>query len=150
MDIERFEALALAYGGAPGRWPAAERDAALDFLTREPDAARAALKAAESLDLALDCWRAPEVSANLRDRVLALAPKARAPKALASPRGFGFWLSGAGFAAAALAGVIVGVAASSAAVSDVRADTVLSATLTNENESALAPFTVGALEGRTT
>jgi hypothetical protein len=149
MDAERFETLAMAYGGDLRRWPEADRDAAEAFRAAAPEAARAILCEADDLDAALHEWRPPVVSAALRDRVLASAPRAKM-MAGPAPRGLGFWLSGAGFAAAAVAGVIVGVAASSAAVSNARADEVLAATLSNDGDSALAPFTLGYGGARTT
>lgn len=140
MDTDRFETLAAAYGGDLRRWPEAEQAAAEDFRRRQPEAARAMLEEAADLDFALGAWRVPAPSAALREAVLAAAPKPRARK-----RGLGLWLSGAGFAAAATAaGVIVGVAASNAAVSDLRADALLSATLPQDG-STLAAFTVGTI-----
>ncbi|HTK36597.1 MAG TPA: hypothetical protein VL358_15100 [Caulobacteraceae bacterium] len=149
MDAERFETLAMAYGGDLRRWPEADRDAAEAFRARTPGAAGALLRQAQALDAVLDDWRSPAPSAALRDRVL-MGPPPRARKAGSmgiSPRGLGFWLSGAGFAAAVLAGVVVGVTASTAAVSDARADAVLSATLAND-EDAQAAFTVGSAGAR--
>ncbi len=141
MDAERFETLALAYGRDLGRWPAEEREAARTLLAGSPSLA-AVLDEAGDLDDALDAWRTPAPSAALRERVLASAPKRRR----SGFGGFGLWLSGAGFAAAA-AGVVVGVAVCSAAVSDVRADGLLSAALANETAAALAGFTVGEAGG---
>jgi len=140
MDADRFNTLAAAYGGDLRRWPEAERAAAEDFRRRQPEAARTMLEEAADLDFALDAWRVAAPSAALREAVLAAAPKPRTRR-----RGLGLWLSGAGFAAAAtVAGVVVGVAASNAAVSDLRADALLSATLPQEN-STLTAFTVGAI-----
>lgn len=147
MDVERFETLALAYGGDLRRWPESDRDAAEAFRLRSPEAARAVLGAAGDLDVVLHAWSPPVVPAGLRERVLASAPAPKARPA-AAPRGFRYWLSGAGFAAVAVAGVIVGVIASSAAVSNERADAVLSATLSNEGDTAQAPFTIGSGEAR--
>lgn len=149
MDVERFETLALAYGGDLRRWPEAERNAAEAFVAGSPEAARAVLREAGDLDAVLDGWASPAPSAALRERVLAAAPKDRT-RVRPLRHGLGLWLSGAGFAAVAAAGVVVGFAASSAAVSNVRADTLLSATLPNESEPALTPFTVGAFGTRAT
>ena len=145
MDVERFETLAQAHGGDLRRWPEDERAAAEAFRAASPEAAAAMLRDAGDLDAALGAWRVPSPDAALRDRILASAPRARAQ---AAPRGFGFWLSGAGFAAVAVAGLVVGLAASNAAVSDARADALLSAALSNEGDAAASPFTVGALPAR--
>ena len=147
MEIERFETLAQAYGADLRRWPELERAAAEALLAHRPDQARAILLEAQGLDAVHDDWRAPVPSAALREAVMATAPRSRREL---SWRGFGFWLSGAGFAAAALAGVVVGVAASNAAVSDARADALLSAALSNEGDTAATPFTVGSIGVRTT
>ena len=142
MDVDRFETLAQAYGGDPGRWPEAERAAAEAFRFASPAEAERVLAEAADLDFALDAWRVSAPSAALRGRVLAAAPSPRPRR-----RSLGLWLSGAGFAAAAaVAGVMVGVAASNAAVSDIRADALLSATLPQEG-AALAAFTLGAAGG---
>ena len=146
MDVERFETLALAYGGDLRRWPQAERAAGEAFRAREPAAADEALSAAQALDFALDGWTSPAPSAALRQAVLAAAPKTRARPA---GRGLGFWLSGAGLVAAAAAGVIVGFTASTAAVSNDRADAVLQATLPREGDTQLTPFTLGETAIRT-
>jgi hypothetical protein len=154
MDIERFETLALAYGGDVARWPATERDAAEAFSRASPEAARKLLADAALVDATLQAWRTGPPSAALRDRILATAPKPRAPRRLGRDfgrrRGLAFWLSGAGFAAAALAGLVVGVAASSQAVSDMRADVLLSSTLSNDGDSGLSSFTLGATDARAT
>ncbi len=143
MDIKRFEELAEAYGGDIARWPTAEQTGGRAYLAADPDAARAALARAADLDEALDAWRVPHPSMALRDTVLAAAPRARPARAAGSPMGLWLWLSGAGFAAAAVAGVIVGIAASDAAFYDMRADTVLSAAPPAEADQGLAPYAVG-------
>jgi ferric-dicitrate binding protein FerR (iron transport regulator) len=137
MEIERYQRLAEAYGGDVGRWPEAERQAALEWRARDPDAASAVLAAAAALDAALDAWRPPAATADLRERVLATAPRPRPVR-----RGFGFWLSGAGLAAAGAAGVIFGMAGFGAAVSDARADDLLAVALPDDPTAAFAPFTV--------
>lgn len=138
MNTERYTSLAEAYGADIRRWPDADRDAARDWQAREPEAARRALAEALVLDEALDAWRPPAASADLRERILALAPK---PRAVLS--GVRLWLSGAGLAAACAAGVVVGMAGSSAAVSDARADELLAAAAAPDDPSAsLIPFTV--------
>lgn len=110
MTRERFEDLAQAYGGAIARWPAAERDAAYQVLREAPEFAQAALSQAEALDAALDAWRPPAVSHDLRERVVAAAIVAvRRAGRLTWLWGAG---AGAGLAAASAAGLIVGVALS--------------------------------------
>lgn len=102
MGLDRFEILIDAYGAEPGRWPPAERAEALALLAREPRA-QALAQAAAELDGLLDRAPAPAPSDLLRHRVLATAPGRRAG---ISPLG---WASGAGWAAAAAAGVLVGI-----------------------------------------
>lgn len=132
MDRARFEMLAEAYGADLRRWPAVERDAAALFASAEPEIARAILAEADDLDHLL--FAAPSVvpSTALRQAVLAAAPKARP-----DPRGLAFWLSGAGFAAAAVAGVIVGTSAASLAVRDARTEAVLAEVLPGETMEIL-------------
>lgn len=137
MDIERYRSLAEAYGADMRRWPEDQRDAALALHVREPDAAGKILAEAAILDGALDAWRPPAVSFDLRERVMAAAPR---PRAARGGR-FGLWLSGAGLAAACAAGIVVGMAGSAAAVSDARADELLAAA-SDDAATALTPFTV--------
>ena len=137
MNTERYERLAEAYGADIGRWPQADREAARVFQAREPEAARRILAEAAALDHLLHRWSTPAPGAALRERVLAGAPRPRAAR-----RGFGFWLSGAGLAAAGVAGLIVGIAGSSAAVSDVRADDLLAAAVPDDASTSFTPFTV--------
>jgi hypothetical protein len=138
MDIERYRSLAEAYGSDPRRWPEGQREAAEAFQAREPEAARRVLGEAALLDEALDAWRPPAVDHALRERVLAGAPRARA----GLTGRFGFWLSGAGLAAACAAGVVVGMAGSAAAVSDAQADELLAAASPVESPADLLNFTV--------
>lgn len=140
MDIERYRSLAEAYGSDVRRWPQDIKPAADAFASREPEAARAALHEAALLDEALDAWRAPAVDAALRDRVLVSAPTPRARSGLIGR--FGFWLSGAGLAAACAAGVIVGMAGSAAAVSDAQADELLAAATPVDTAADILSFTV--------
>lgn len=142
MDKQRFQALASTYGSDLRRWPQSERAAATAWWESEREAGDALLAAEADLDDALAAWRPAAADAALRDRILASAPKARPRRS-----GLGLWLSGAGLAAACAAGIVVGVAASSAVVSDVRADDLLAA-MPDEAGSALAPFTVSAVPGR--
>lgn len=106
MTRERFQALADAYGGDVSRWPADVRDAALARLTADPEHARGVLARAGDMDALLDGWAPQPVGADLRDRILASAPRPR------RTGGFAAWLGraglGAGLAAACVAGVVVG------------------------------------------
>jgi hypothetical protein len=95
------------------------------------------LAEAAALDAALDAWRPPAATADLREKVLATAPKPRM-----APRWAGLWLSGAGLAAACAAGLIVGIAGSSAAVHDARADDLMAAATPEDASAAFIPFTV--------
>ena len=101
MGLERFERLVEAYGADPRRWPEAERAAAEAFLAGNAEA-RARMAAAAELDRLLALAPAIEPSDLLRQRVLRAAPT----RSTIGPFG---WLSGAGWAAAAAAGVLVGV-----------------------------------------
>lgn len=104
MTHERFQALADAFGGDVSRWPAEVREAAAVLMATEPELAGRTLVAAQALDAALDACRQSPASSALVARVLAAAPR--------PARRRRFWLSpaalGAGLAAAAAAGVIVG------------------------------------------
>lgn len=124
MTAQRLTALIEAYGADPARWPAHERSLGAAALA-EP-ALRIALDEARALDQLLDASRPPAPSAALRDRVLAGALMA----GLTAPRRrWSFdpltWLSGAGWAAAAFAGVLAGGALASDWTADVRAGAVL-------------------------
>lgn len=110
MPRERFEALAEAYGGDVTRWPTEEREMAALMLAAEPAFVRAALARADELDVALSAWSPASVSHDLRERIIATAPKA------ARARGSFDWIwragLGAGLAAACAAGLVLGVAIS--------------------------------------
>jgi ferric-dicitrate binding protein FerR (iron transport regulator) len=129
MGVERFSALAEIYGADLRRWPADERPAAEALMAAAPEATRDCLADADRLDALLGASRNPLPSPALRSSILAGAPKPRR-------RGFfalGFWLSGAGLAAAGVAGVLLGVAASSAALRDIQADAVLAEVMPGES-----------------
>ena len=136
MDMMRFEALAEAYGADLRRWPTAERIAAEALMAAEPQGARAVLAAAEHLDDWLAASPAPTPSFALRDAIAAAAPKARRQRAA-----IGYWLSGAGFATAAVAGMLVGASALTAITAQDRADAVLAEILPDETVESL-PLTV--------
>jgi hypothetical protein len=75
---ERLEQLLDAYGGAPERWPHAERAAAERLIAASP-AARACWDKAAALDRLLDALPAEQPDPRLAARVLAAAPRAPRP-----------------------------------------------------------------------
>jgi hypothetical protein len=68
-----------AYGAHSARWPADERDAALDFLAESVEA-RALHDDAARLDAAFDLVPAPPPSAELIERIAAEFPRPRPPR----------------------------------------------------------------------
>ena len=120
MRIERLQALAEAYGGDLRRWPADQRAFAESLVAADP-AARVLLDEAAALDALLDASPSVAPSADLTARVLRAAPGARAKS---RPRR-AVWFLGAGWAAAACAGVIAGVGLTRQMSADARADAVL-------------------------
>jgi hypothetical protein len=112
MDLDRFAALAEAYGGDVSRWPEVEREAAALLMATEPGATASRLAVESDLDWALDAWRPPAPSAALQAAILASAPAARPGPAW---RGW-MWRTGlgAGLMAAGAAGVMAGVVVSGA------------------------------------
>ena len=123
MDATRFSELAAAYGGDIRRWPDDVRDVARAWIDAHPPEAERALFDARQTDAALFASPNPTVSMALRDRVLASATmKARA--AWPSLRKL-LWIGGAGWAAAACAGVMVGTTLSSHLATQAQADAVL-------------------------
>ena len=127
MTAERFNELIAAYGADARRWPADERAAADAFMAAEPDVARAALAEADAIDALLHASATPRVSAALRDRVIASAAGA----GLKARREGRRWLDrlglalGAGWAAAACAGVVAGVFLTTHLTADAQAEAVL-------------------------
>ena len=120
MRIERLQALAEAYGGDLRRWPADQRAFAESLVAADP-AARVLLDEAAALDALLDALPSVAPSADLTARVLRAAPGARAKS---RPRR-AVWFLGAGWAAAACAGVVAGVGLTRQMSADARADAVL-------------------------
>ncbi len=106
MIEDRFVELAGAYGADIGRWPEGEREAARRLAA--DGAAGAVLDTEAALDHLL--WRSAIAapSAALTDRIIALAPAARAMQDRVTR-----WLAGAGVAAgmaiACAAGVAMGL-----------------------------------------
>lgn len=125
MDLDRFAALAGAYGGDVSRWPPAEREAAARLMAQDAQATASLLSAENDLDGVLDAWRAPNPSLALRDTILASAPAYRAPA------GWRTWIwrtgLGAGLVAAGAAGLMVGVVASGAVGAPVESDVIAAA-----------------------
>jgi hypothetical protein len=112
LSRDRFRALADAYGGDVARWPTPEREAAARLMAAQPDFVRAVLASASRLDAALDDWRPQAASAQLREAIVAAAT------ARARPRSRLFvWAArlatGAALAAACASGVMAGMLLSS-------------------------------------
>lgn len=112
MTRQRLSELIAAYGTDPRRWPAAEREDALDLLARSPSL-QEEIDRMTALDAALDSWPNPAPpaldAAAFAARVSA-APQARTR--IGVTRRFRWpaivWPNAAGLAAAALAGFLVG------------------------------------------
>ena len=127
MTAERFNALVSAYGADARRWPESERTAALAYMAAEPETGRAVLVEADAIDALLHAAPTPQVSLALRDRVIASA----AELGLKARRNGRLWLDrlalvlGAGWAAAACAGVAAGVIMTGHLTADAQADAVL-------------------------
>lgn len=121
MTPDRFRDLADIYGADLRRWPEVDREAARALLAAQP-ALDAVLRDAALLDDALDDYRVAAPTLALRDRVIAQAT-VKAPR-----RG---WMDrlqlalGAGWAAAACAGVAAGIVLSGHWSADAQADAVL-------------------------
>lgn len=107
LSLERFAALAEAYGAAIERWPAAEREAAQAMA--DGAAARAILARAQDLDRLLDTYRVPEPSSALTGRILAEADRIVLRRASVRRLWAGLGLAGVGLAGA-LAGALAATA----------------------------------------
>ncbi|MGD9803126.1 MAG: hypothetical protein AB7E81_24810 [Hyphomicrobiaceae bacterium] len=103
MSPERFQQLAETYGGNLQRWPADARQAAHSFLRTHPADARAVLADAAPLDRRLDSYVVAEPGRELRERIISLAPVARA-----AWRGTWMWWQGLGLAGIGIAGALAG------------------------------------------
>ena len=127
MTSERFLALVAAWGADARRWPEAERAAAQAFAAAEPAIARPALAEADAADALLHASRVAPPSMALRDRVIASAAGA----GLKARREGRRWLDrlalalGAGWAAAACAGIVAGVMMTGYLTADAQAEAVL-------------------------
>lgn len=104
ISAARFAALADAYGGDLGRWPAELRTAA--FTIAETPEGRRLLAGAAALDVRLDRFTVPASSTMVMERVLASAPRpSSARTGLPLWRWLGF--TGVGFAGAAAGALAV-------------------------------------------
>ena len=126
MNAERMRQLAEAYGADKRHWPQAERKAAEGFVAADPTGAERLLFDARQTDAALDASPRPMVSNALRDAVIASAMAA----GLSPKKAKMVWdrlivWAGAGWAAAACAGVIAGTHLTLHMTADARADAVL-------------------------
>ncbi len=101
ISMERFSALADAYGAVVARWPEAVRDKAM-CRAREPEFG-AVLAKAESLDAYLDAWTVYVPGNDLLARVVSSAPTPRR----AFCAGARFWWAGIGIGVS-LAGAAAG------------------------------------------
>jgi len=101
MAVERFQALAEAYGGTIDRWPIETRAAARRAASNP--LCRAILAEAASLDALLEQWKDPVPTHGLVERIVSSAPiwmrRMRVRRRI--------WWSGIGIAAA-LAGALAG------------------------------------------
>jgi hypothetical protein len=110
MDIERFKVLIDAYGAAPARWPADEREAALSFAETDAEARRL-LQDEAALDRMLDAADTLPATRALEDRILAAFPE-RLPRtgrrwlAVLAEQ----WVPGAAIACSLALGLLVGAA----------------------------------------
>lgn len=126
MTVERFQNLAEAYGADLRRWPASDRAAAEALRAAQPVLVERLLFEAAKTDAVLHTSRHPAVSMALRDRVIASATAAGlSPKRVRWIAGRLAWLSGAGWAAAACAGVIAGMNLTTHLTADQQVDAVL-------------------------
>lgn len=122
MTPARFIALTEAYGADRRRWPEPDRAMADAYVATHPEVARQVMADADSLDALLFTSRPLQPSAALRDRVIAAATVRSVRKTWLSRLGLAM---GAGWAAAACAGVVAGVVMTGHLTADVRADAVL-------------------------
>lgn len=118
MKAERLHELADAYGADLRRWPASERAFAESLIAADPSL-KAVLDQAAALDALLGAAPRPVPSSALTARILAAAPRAK------NRLGKAIWYLGAGWAAAACAGVVAGVGLTTHLTADARADAVL-------------------------
>ena len=102
FSLQRFQALADAYGGVIARWPTSEKDDALR-VSRTLEG-RAILADARALDETLDSWLVPAPNHALAARVLAGAPRTSIARSVK------LWWTAIGMTVA-LSGATAGIAA---------------------------------------
>jgi len=120
LSLDRFSALAEAYGADINRWPPTDRAAAQELAQQSP-MARAYLAQADGLDAMLDLSRVAAPSAELRHRILAQAPRPRAASARAKLLR---WLSGLGAIGILTCGAVAGAAVIAVSAPHLDADSV--------------------------
>ena len=126
MKVERFQELADAYGADLRRWPTTDRAAAEALRLAQPVMIERLLFEAAKTDAVLHTSSTPQVSMALRDRVIASATAAGlSPRRMQWIAGRLAWLSGAGWAAAACAGVVFGLNLTTQLTADEQVDAVL-------------------------
>ncbi|TKC91192.1 hypothetical protein FAZ69_07485 [Trinickia terrae] len=110
MTPERFRAIVEAYGAEARRWPAAERESALDWAERHRQEADALMAESAWLDARLASDEAPRPGDALYLRIVEMAPQA-GRRTVAKKRRSRVWWSGAAFAGVGLAGGLAGALA---------------------------------------
>lgn len=115
MTVERFAALAGAYGSVLGRWPEEHRAPAEAIAATA--AGRAILLQARTLDLMLDAYRVEQPSAALAGRIVAESGRRREHH-----RRILRWWAGLGLVGVSLAGAIAGATAATAILPRADAD----------------------------
>lgn len=126
MKVERFQELAEAYSADLRRWPETDRAAAEALRRAEPVMVERLLFEAAMTDAALHASASPQVSMALRDLVIASATAAGlSPRRMQWIAGRLAWMSGAGWAAAACAGVVFGLNLTTQLTADKQVDAVL-------------------------
>lgn len=126
MKVERFQELAEAYGADLRCWPATDRAAAEALRRAQPVMIERLLFEAAKTDAVLHTFMPPQVSIALRDRVIASATAAGlSPRRAKWLAGRLAWFSGAGWAAAACAGVIFGLNMTTQLTADQQIEAVL-------------------------
>ncbi|MEA1086375.1 hypothetical protein SFC76_19050 [Sphingomonas sp. CD22] len=115
FSLERFQALADAYGGVIARWPISQKDDALR-VSRTLEG-RAILADARALDDTLDSWLVPAPNHALAARVLAGAPRTSIARSVK------LWWTAIGMTAA-LSGATAGIAATTILTPTSQADSM--------------------------
>ena len=131
LSLERFEALAAAFGGNIGRWPRAERDAAIGLTASRPAETGRLLQAAQILDVLLGAAPAEAPSSALLGAILRNASLKDEPARLWRwVMGFGVGAALAGTAAAGVAaGLVIAPASIGTTRAPVRADPIAEASV---------------------